>query len=189
MPLTRLPFVAIFAVLAYPALAGAQAPTQIPDIDPPPVLVGIGQQKPTSERNVRIDATVTLKGGPKPIIKVLSMVARDGGQASGRANVEMPYATGSSGGPQFNYRSIGVNVDATPTILASGKISVRLRLSFNTLYRAESTTDGGRPSFGISSHEAQSLVFDSGKPVTVIQSSDVETGREYTVEVKATILP
>ncbi len=159
---------------------------------PEPVTIGIvPSSKPASERNVRIDVTLTLKGGAKPVVKTLSMVARDGGSSSARANVEIPYVTGSlnpSGTPQYNYRNVGVNADATPTILPSGKVSVRLRLSFNTLYEAEGA-ENNRPSFGNSSHDAAAVVFESGKPALVIQNTDPETGRDYTVDVKATVLP
>jgi len=185
-----------------PSLGGAQqapatppvnAPPLTNEIPPEPVTIGIvPSSKPASERNVRVDVTLTLKGGAKTaVVKTLSMVARDGGSSSARANVEVPYVTGSlnpSGTPQYNYRNVGVNADVTPTILPSGKVSVRLRLSFNTLYKAEGT-ENGRPSFGNSSHDAAAVVFESGKPALVLQNTDPETGRDYTVEAKATILP
>lgn len=193
---------AAIALVVCASPSGAQQPQAYPppqnpppltnEIPPEPVMVGIvPQAKPASERNVRIDVTLTLKGGAKPILKTLSMVARDGGSSSARANVEVPYVTGSlnpSGTPQYNYRNVGVNADATPTILPSGKVSVRLRLSFNTLYKAEGA-ENSRPSFGNSSHDAAGVVFESGKPALVIQNTDPETGRDYTVDVKATILP
>jgi hypothetical protein len=193
---------AAIALVVCVSPSGAQQPQAYPppqnpppltnEIPPEPVMVGIvPQAKPASERNVRVDVTLTLKGGAKPILKTLSMVARDGGSSSARANVEVPYVTGSlnpSGTPQYNYRNVGVNADATPTILPSGKVSVRLRLSFNTLYKAEGA-ENSRPSFGNSSHDAAAVVFESGKPALVIQNTDPETGRDYTVDVKATILP
>jgi len=193
---------AALAIFASPALGRAQQAPATPPVNPPPltseippepVTIGIvPTSKPASERNVRVDVTLTLKGGAKTaVVKTLSMVARDGGSSSARANVEVPYVTGSlnpSGTPQYNYRNVGVNADATPTILPSGKVSVRLRLSFNTLYKAEGA-ENSRPSFGNSSHDAAAVVFESGKPALVLQNTDPETGRDYTVEAKATILP
>jgi hypothetical protein len=193
---------AALAIVASPSLGRAQqAPATPPvnsppltsEIPPEPVTIGIvPSSKPASESNVRVDVTLTLKGGAKTaVVKTLSMVARDGGSSSARANVEVPYVTGSlnpSGTPQYNYRTVGVNADATPTILPSGKVAVRLRLSFNTLYKAEGG-ENSRPSFGNSSHDAAAVVFESGKPALVLQNTDPETGRDYMVEVKATILP
>ena len=193
---------AALAIFASPSLGRAQQAPATPPVNPPPltseippepVTIGIvPTSKPASECNVRVDVTLTLKGGAKTaVVKTLSMVARDGGSSSARANVEVPYVTGSlnpSGTPQYNYRNVGVNADATPTILPSGKVSVRLRLSFNTLYKAEGA-ENSRPSFGNSSHDAAAVVFESGKPALVLQNTDPETGRDYTVEAKATILP
>jgi hypothetical protein len=202
MSTIRLTLAALF-VVASASVARAQqpAPGALPgnpppltnEIPPEPVTIGIvPASKPASERNVRVDVTLTLKGGAKAaVVKTLSMVARDGGSSSARANVEVPYVTGSlnpSGTPQYNYRNVGVNADATPTILPSGKVAVRLRLSFNTLYKAEGA-ENSRPSFGNSSHDAAAVVFETGKPALVIQNTDPETGRDYTVDVKATVLP
>ena len=80
-----------------------------------------------------------------------------------------------------------MNVDATPQILDASHVLLRLSLNFSTVYKPE----GGQsqqPSFGQGSHEVRGIVFDSGKPVVVTQAADGETGREYSVQVTATIL-
>jgi len=141
-------------------------------------------------QNVRIDVTIALKGDAKPLLKNLSMVAGDGRETKGRAGIEVPVPTGFAAGTtaplSYQYRSVGVNVDATPQILDATHVLLRMNIQFSTVYKAE----GGQvqPSFGQGSHEVRGIVFESGKPVLVTQAADGETGREYTVEVKATLL-
>ena len=139
--------------------------------------------KPASDRNVKLDVVVTIKGTDKPVVKSLAMVTGDGRQAQGRALVNLSVMMGRA----QNQRDIGVNVDATPRILANGKVTVRLKFNFNTVYRVE-TPEGPMPSVGSGTHEMDGIVFESGKPVVVTQGTDAETGREYTVQVTATIL-
>ena len=145
--------------------------------------------KPMNQ-NVRIDVTISLKGDAKPITKTLSMVAGDRQLAKGRAGIEIPVPTafgpGSTVPLSYNYRSVGVNVDATPQILDATRVMLRLNWNFSTVYKPE--TGAQQPSFGAGSNEVQGLVFDSGKPLVVTQSVDGESGREYSVTVTATIL-
>jgi hypothetical protein len=96
----------------------------------------------------------------------------------GRAGIDIPV-------PLSNYRTVGINVDATPTILDTGRISVRLKLGFSTVYVPEAADN--KPSFGNGSSE-MFLIFDSGKPITATQAMDGESGRDYSVEVRATVL-
>ena len=63
-----------------------------------------------------------------------------------------------------------------------------MKLNFSTVYRPEAG-GGERPSFGSGSHEVNGIVFDSGKPLVVLAGRPTrETGRDYTVQVTATIL-
>jgi Flp pilus assembly secretin CpaC len=139
-----------------------------------------------SERNVRIDVAIALKG-PKPVVKALTMVAADGRSAAGRAGIEIPVATGSNMIESFTYRPVNINVDATPTILASGRVLLRLKMNFQTVYLPTDST-APRASFGSGTTDLNAVLFESGKPLTVTQATDGESGREYTVQVTATIL-
>jgi Flp pilus assembly secretin CpaC len=186
MMLRRLVLSVLLALAVPPPLA-AQEPAAPPKT-PPTQL----QPPRFANQNVRIEVTITLKG-EKPLVKRLSLVAADGRETKGRAGIEIPIATGMGGGPtalmSFNYRPVGVNIDATPQILDATKVLVRMSLEFSTVYRPEAGQQADKPSFGQGSHEARAIVFESGKPLVVTQASDAESGREYTVEVKATILP
>ena len=165
-----LPFLALVLVASLVPLGAQDAPAQPP--------------KPPLYQNVRVDVTISLKGEAKPITKTLSMVATDRRLAKGRAGIEIPVPTQPAG---FNYRSVGMNVDATPEILDASRVLLRLNWNFSTVYKQDA---GGPtpPSFGAGSNEVMGIVFESGKPVLVAQAADGETGREYTVTVTATIL-
>ena len=78
-------------------------------------------------------------------------------------------------------------MDALPRVVASGKVTVYLKMNFLTVYRVD-TPDGPMPSFGNGMHEVDGIVFESGKPIVVTQGTDAETGREYSIQVTATIL-
>jgi hypothetical protein len=149
---------------------------------------------PPSNQNVRIDVTISLKTDSKPLVKSLTMVAGDGKETKGRAGIEIPVPNqmfGAQGTPpitSYNYKNVSVNVDATPQLLDPTHVWLRLNLQFTTVYKAESGQGTPPPSFGQGSHEVRGIVFESGKPVVVTQSSDGETGREYSVQVTATIL-
>jgi hypothetical protein len=176
---------ALAVLLSSAALSHAQEPV------PPASPLRVPMERNdvlASERNVRIDVTVTLKG-PKPVVKSLSIVTADGRGASGRAGIEIPVITTPPGGTMesFNYRPINVNVDVTPNILSSGRVVVRLKMNFATVYLPDSDRLP-RASFGTGATDVNALVFESGKPVVVTQSVDGESGREYTVQVTATIL-
>lgn len=178
-----LPVVAVLA-LALPLPLAAQEPP--PAAKTPPVV----QPPRLSNQNVRIDVTIALKGD-KPLVKKLSMVAADGRETKGRAGIEIPVATSFAVGPTapttFQYRPVGVNLDATPQILDASHVMLRMSLEFSTVYRPEGG-QASQPSFGNGSHETRAIVFESGKPLVVTQASDAESGREYSVEVKVTIL-
>ena len=148
-------------------------------------------------QNVRIDVTIALKGDAKPLTKNLSMVASDGRETKGRSGIEIPVANtrliakdeNSPPVPtaSYSYRSVGVNVDATPQVIDATHVLLRMNIQFSTVYKAESG-QAQQPSFGQGSHEVRGIVFESGKPVVVTQAADGETGREYTVQVTATLL-
>jgi hypothetical protein len=177
---------AVVAGLAGAALAMLAAPVRAQEVPvgPPPMMMqDPGRQPKPTEQNVRIDVSVALKG-TKPMVKTLSMVTADGRPASGRAGLEIPVMLSGEG---LNYRNVGVNVDATPQILPSGRINLRLKLQFTNVYKSE-VPEVPQPTFGSGSTDLQGIIFESGKPVSVSVASDGEAGREYTVQVTATIL-
>ena len=183
------------ATLAAPVVQ-AQTPVPLPS-GPAPGLPTSASAPRFLNQNVRIDVTIALKGDAKPLTKNLSMVASDGRETKGRAGIEIPIAStrlvqkddASPSVPvsTYNYRSVGVNVDATPQIIDATHTLLRMNIQFSTVYKPEGGP-GSQPSFGQGSHEVRGIVFESGKPIVVTEAADGETGREYTVQVTATIL-
>jgi len=180
------------AALPLPLLLAAppQEPTVVP-ANPPVVTAPSEPKLPASERNVRVDVSVSVKGGDKVVAKSLSLVAADGRFVQGRAGVSLPVVMSTSTNPNIppsvTYRDVGINVDASPKILPSGKISVSLKLNFSNVLQVTSA-GGERASFGNGSHETNAIVFESGKPLVVLESADPESGRTYAVQVTATLL-
>jgi hypothetical protein len=180
-----LPLIAV-AVVAATLTATTVLAQEPPERKEPPSAADVHPQlKPASERNVRVDVTITLRGA-KPVVKTLSMVAGDGRLAAGRARIEVAVNVSPSVAGRFDYRPVDINVDAIPTILSSGRISLRLKLNFATVYLPD--TPEQRASFGQGTTDLHAVTFESGRPLIVTQASDGESGREYSVEVKATIL-
>ena len=181
-----LPLLVVTAVsLALPASVWSQDPPAAPPPAANPRLAT--PPPPPSNQNVRVDVTIALKADGKPLTKTLSMVTGDGKLSQGRAGIEIPVPNSGAPVVSYSYRGVSVNVDATPQILDGSRVLVRLKMTFSTVYKPE-TGQSSMPSFGNGQHEAWGIVFESGKPVIVTQSSDAETGRDYTIEVKATIL-
>ena len=124
--------------------------------------------------------------------KQMTLVAADQSVALGRSGIDVAVPTTVvPGGPDskpvqsYNYRTVGMNVDARPRIGEGNKITLNLKLNFSSVLKDEAMSQ--RPSFGNASTEL-TLVLDSGRPQLLTQTNDAEIGRGYSVEVKATIL-
>jgi hypothetical protein len=187
MSFTRPLLVAAFiAVSATIPLRAQDPPAQPPDAP---------RHVPPLNQNVRVEVTISLKADGKPLTKKLSMVTGDGKTSLGRAGIEIPVTAAQEFRPgasaptptSFSYRNLSVNVDATPQILDANRVLLRLKMNFSTIYKSDGS-QGSQPSFGNGSHDAFGIVMNSGQPIVVTESADGETGREYSVEVKATIL-
>ena len=126
--------------------------------------------KLSSERNVRVDVTITLKGDDKTVAKIAVAGRRAMGDKSGagrHADARRDGCTAPNMPPSVSYRDVGINVDAAPQILPSGKVSVSLKLNFSNVLQVP-TGGGERPSFGNGSQEVNGVVFESGKPLVVL---------------------
>ena len=89
----------------------------------------------------------------------------------------------------YNYRSVGLNVDVNQAAVVPGnKVRAMLNVEFSGVDEKSASTSGA-PSFPTFS-QSISLYLESGKPVTIAQSSDFvdNVERKQSVEVKATIL-
>lgn len=201
-----------------PQAVGVPPQARPPAIAPPPARPEVGQlrpeaafaYKPASEAeaaNVRIEVTISYQvGNGAPLRRTAVLTVADQGQGSLRAGnqVAVPSTTytpvaaaakgDSAGSPptpmtSFNYRSVGLNVDARNVYIQGNKAKMSLSVEFSTIDEKTSDAGGRPPSFPTFSQNL-SLILENGKPLVVAQSSDYldNVERKQSVEVKATIL-
>lgn len=186
---------------ARPAIAQPQAAPR-PEPAPAP--------KPTSEyeaANVKVEVTITYQvGNAAPVRRMATLTVADQGRGSLRSGnqVAVPSTTYTpvvapkpeSGAPapaapltSFNYKSVGLNLDANRVYIQGNKARMDLSVEFSAIDEKPSDGTGRPPSFPTFSQNL-TLVLESGKPIVVGQSSDFvdNVERKQTVEVKATIL-
>jgi hypothetical protein len=168
--------VAVFLLIAAHALAQSTPQTpKTPPPPPPPAPAAPAPQRQGQPINIRVDTVISETGGTAPVKKTVTAVAGDGFDASVRE-------TTSPGQPgQFGPTSL--NVDASPTILANGKIRLRVTLQY---VAGQGQTSDARIRTDI--RQTLVLILENGKPLVISEASDPLSDRHVTVEVTATIL-
>jgi len=189
-----------------PQAVGVPPQARPPAIAPPSARPEVGQLRPEAA-NVRIEVTISYQvGNGAPLRRTAVLTVADQGQGSLRAGnqVAVPSTTftpvaatakgDSAGSPptpmtSFNYRSVGLNVDARNVYIQENKAKMSLSVEFSTIDEKTSDAGGRPPSFPTFSQNL-SLILENGKPLVVAQSSDYldNVERKQSVEVKATIL-
>jgi hypothetical protein len=179
-----------------------QAPVAAKPPMPPPELAPSSRGAREAEAtNVRLDVTITYQvGNAAPVKRTATLMVADQGRGFLRSGSQVavpqnappaPPAGTAAGSVSYNYKSVGLNVDAGAVNIQGNKTKLMLSVEFSAV--AESPVDtAGKPqppSFPTFS-ENLSLVLESGRPLVVGQSSDFvgEVERKQSVEVKATIL-
>jgi hypothetical protein len=140
-----------------------------------------GHVMPT--QNVHIDVTITDTLGAAPTKKTVSMLVADKrtGQIRSSLSILVPSGVGGNG----TYRSIGINVDATPEVRADGHVFMRLSLEYTPDNPA---VESGTPQKPASLNESMAVVVADGKPTMLSQSADPQSDRKVTLEVTATVV-
>ncbi|HEX7487097.1 MAG TPA: hypothetical protein VF332_13165 [Vicinamibacterales bacterium] len=200
-----------------PQTVRAAIPPQArPTVTPPaPVRPEVPQPRPETApapksawdaeaANVRLDVTISYQVGTgAPIRRTAVLTVADQGSGSLRAGnqVSVPSTTlvaaaakGDGATPpaptpvtSFNYRSVGMNVDAKRVFIQGNKAKMDLSIEFSAI--DEKADASGRPTFPTFSQNL-SLILENGKPLVVAQTSDYvdNVERKQSVEVRATIL-
>ncbi len=160
--------------------------------------------------NVRIEVTITYQvGTAAPVKRTATLTVADQGRGSLRSGNQVAVPTTTSYVPapaavkgdgvmaaaapipttSFNYRSVGLNVDANNVYIQGDKAKMSLNVEFSAIDEKTSDSAGRPPSFPTFSQNL-SLILENGKPLIVGQSSDFvdNVERRQSVEVKATIL-
>jgi len=127
--------------------------------------------------NVRIELTLTDQRTGAPTTNKSVMVTTSN-QSWGRLRSEVSSAV---------YGSAPLNVDARPTVLSDGKISVQLTIEYSQgrMPDAEGNTEKIAQ---VRISESLTTLLDDGKPLVITQSAEPTSDRKVTVEVKATVM-
>jgi hypothetical protein len=165
---------------APPAAPGAQAPAPAPPAParaPAPAV----PVRLIAPRNVRFEISITDIGGPKPVTKVVAVTVADNGangsiRSIGRTIESAgPPASGFPGNYPLNLDVRGV----------TGYDDGSVRAAVNVEYQPY--VPDAKPQPGMITASA-TAVFQDGRKVQILQSTDPLTDRRTTVEVTATIL-
>ena len=149
--------------------------------------------------NVKIEVAISYQAGnAAPVKRTATLTVADQGRASIRSGNQVavtsttfqptaPGGTATMPMTSFNYKSVGLNVDANNVYVQGNRTKLNLNVEFCAV--DEKTAGSSTPSFPTFS-QSMSLVLESGKPLIVGQSSDFVDNieRKQSVEVKATIL-
>lgn len=187
--------------VAAPAATRPEVPGQHPELAPAP-------KSPfdAEAANVRIELTISYQvGNAAPVKRTATLTVADQGSGSLRSGNQVavpsttyvaptPPSKTEGGAPatpvtSFNYRSVGLNVDARNVYVQGNKARLVLSVEFSTVDEKTADAAGRPPSFPTFSQNL-ALILENGKPITVGQSSDYvdNVERKQSVEVKATIL-
>jgi hypothetical protein len=164
------------------ARGGAPAPAEPRMAIPPPATAPAPAvpERPRREGqpiNIRVDLTLTdQRGGAQPIKRTVTVLAADTYTGSIRTQSQVIQV-----GP------VPLNVDASPTMLADGKIRLSINLQYDWPAPADSSSARGTVA-STSLHDQLMLILENGKSMIVAQSADPVGDRQVTVEVKATVL-
>lgn len=129
--------------------------------------------------NIKVDLTLTdQRAGAPPIKRTVTLMAADGYTGSIRTQASI-----------YQRGEVPLNIDASPTMLADGKIRLALNLQYDWPAPVESGKEIPVGSvMRTALHDSLWLILESGKPTIVAQSADPIGDRQVSVEVKATVL-
>ncbi|HMB81546.1 MAG TPA: hypothetical protein VKI43_15815, partial [Vicinamibacterales bacterium] len=149
-------------------------------ITPPAAAPAAAPERPRREGqpvNVKVDLILTDQRGGAPAIKrTVTVLAADGYTGSIRTQSQVTQV-----GP------VPLNVDASPTLLADGKVRMAINLQYDWPAPIEAGSARGTVT-STSLHDQLMFILENGKSMIVAQSADPVGDRQVTVEVKATIL-
>jgi hypothetical protein len=202
---------AVRAAIPSQAKPPAQAPTPGRPVDVSP------QERPQFSRpgaedavNVKLEVVITYQvGNAAPVKRSATVTVADQGRGSLRSGTQVAVpetqlssaaapAKGDGGTPapavpmtRFQYRSVGLNVDANRVGIYGNRARLELSVEFSAIDEKspDQTKWLASPSFPTFSQNL-TLVLENGKPLVIAQTSDVVDNvvRKQSVEVTATIL-
>ena len=156
-----------------------------------PAAVAFAQEAPAPNNSLdpyRVDIQLreSPAGGSAPAIRRYSILTRPDGKGSVKTGTRIPISTG---GPQWSYFDVGVNVNCRLQEVAR-KLQLSLDVSLNDVTQLPSPTTGGAPGAATSQSQAEVATFITlGKPTVVLNWDDPQGKRRYEVEATVTRAP
>jgi len=169
---------------APPTMGQTPKPLATPTQAPPAPPAAQGQQGQQGQRpldpaqmvNIRVELAITETiGSNPPVRKTVFLITQSGSRGSVRSTMSRP------GG------SIGLNVDARPSVQKDGRVSLGLTFQYSPELApgGASADDNLRPP---DLNESMEIFLVDGKPLLISQSADPKGDRKVTVEVTATVV-
>lgn len=160
----------------------AQTPAPAAPTRTEPVTVSQNDRNAMPSQNIRIDVMISDTFGTAPTKKAVTLLVADRQTGRIRSSLSILVPSGAGGN---TFRSIGINVDAAPTVRPDGRVFVTLTLSYTPDNPA---VESGAPQKPASIDESMSVVLVDGKPTLLAQSADPQGDRKVTLEVTATVV-
>jgi len=176
---------------AAPAKKPAAAEQTKPEAKAEPAAVPKAAPEPAGQPvNVKIEVSITDQTSEgTPARKLVTMIVGDRQRNIIRSSASVPVRMQPAPGAPaaYNFRSVTINVDARPTIVAKEPNKVLVSLGLEYFPKSAGGREEAEPGMA-SLNEQLSLILESGKPTIVSQAADPTSDRKITVEVTATIL-
>ena len=129
--------------------------------------------------NVQIELTLSDQIGTQaPEKKTVSMIVSSSNWGKVRS-------AGTVFRPGDAPYGVELNVDARPFVSVDGQIQLEIALNYSPSTADAANTIKARPT-GL--NQSQTVILQSGKPLTISQAADPVSDRKVVVEVKATVL-
>jgi len=156
------------------------APAAAKPAPPAAASTAVAPERPRREGqpiNIKVDLTLTdQRGGAQPIKRTVTVLAADGYTGSIRTQSQV-----------VQVGTVPLNVDASPSLIADGKIRLGINLQYDWPAPFENSAARGTVT-STSLHDQLMMILENGKSMIVAQSADPIGERQVTVEVKATVL-
>ena len=178
-----------FAALCSVAVAGQQPAPEAPRAPAPRPATAKPPQPPQAPAAPEAPAAprppVDPEVGGQPVNIRLEVTINDqvSASASQPRTITMLLADRSLSQVRPSFGDRVIRIDARPTIV-DGRIRLRLTVETQMNMNPAKMAEGGLWNWS----NSVSVLLESGKPMTVVESSEPSTGRKTTVEVRATIV-
>ena len=139
------------------------------------------EQKPRVAYRIELNVR-EIEDGKRLNSRNYMMLVEDGVPGRIRVQNRVPY---SSGGTQWQYHDVGMNIDCTPHERGDG-VALVIHVEFSSIPPRDQTASTSPNAVFRSQRAEIEPIVTFGKPVLVASMDDVVSNRHYEIEVTAT---